>query len=917
MPAKPLPPVRVPAELVDEMCSWWARPLEKSDVESLQSRFNIDFEKPFSLNPPPLDGWWLGEIQSEHGFKAVDSADKTWAAIQKKVLSIATPLIHGVSSLMSVPAAERTEHLETSLAVMKAALRLTGTAAQDLTCRRRKNFMSFSHASKSYLLDTPKAFSKKEVSHHLFGERFERALTKAVKRSNAFAESGMFKKKPASASQTSSSYQSRPRTSTSNAQSRRGTSSNRGNRYEVLFPILISVPPSRVGARLSLFARAWSYLFPDSWVAETISNGVELEFHAPPTQRYPLTSHPVARPETCDREVATLLEKGAVFEVEEASGGFVSSFFTVPKRDGGHRPIVNLKPLNEFVVYHHFKMENLTTVKTLVRRDDWLVKLDLKDAYLLVPMAEQFQKFLQFKWGGKIFRFTCLPFGLASAPRIFTKILKPVVAWFRKRGVRLVIYLDDWLIMHEDPTTLTSQVGLIKSVLTFLGFLINEEKSIFTPSQSIEYLGVLIDTTSLSILLPQAKVSRIQSLCDNALACSHMSLRNIAMIIGNFGFATSAVRYARSHFRQLQHFYIENVRVKALDTLVPLTESVRAELQWWRDMVASANSKCFSLDDSEINIFADASLTGWGACFDDTRTGGPWSSAESGWHINLLELRAAFLALKALVPSASDIAIRLHIDNTTAVAYINKEGGTHSKALNNQAVELLSWCEARRIRVSAVHVPGVTNTIADAESRQVSDSSDWRLAPWAFELVREKWPVDTDLFASSWNWQLPRFVSWRPQPDAFACNAFSLSWRDCLGYAFPPFSLIAICLEKVRRERCNLVLITPLWPSQPWFPLALDLCRDAVLLLPQDPEILLSPTDQPHPLTSTRKLQLVAWSLSGDSCQSRAFRRRLSRRSSQEIELTPMPHTNQRGRTGWIGAVGATRIPCTQTSKRH
>lgn len=115
----------------------------------------------------------------------------------EKVLSIVTPLIHGVSSLMSIPAAERSEHLDTSLAVMKAALFLTGTAAQNLTCRRRNKFTSFSHASKSYLLDTPKAFSKKEVSHHLFGERFERALTKAVKRSNTFAENGKFKEKPA------------------------------------------------------------------------------------------------------------------------------------------------------------------------------------------------------------------------------------------------------------------------------------------------------------------------------------------------------------------------------------------------------------------------------------------------------------------------------------------------------------------------------------------------------------------------------------------------------------------------------------------------------------------------------------------------------------------------------------------------
>ena len=97
-----------------------------------------------------------------------------------------------------------------------------------------------------------------------------------------------------------------------------------------------------------------------------ISNGVELELelYASPTQRYSPKSHPAARPEIFDCEVAALLEKEAVFGSGEAGGGFVSSIFTVPKRDGGHRLIVNLKPLNEFVVYHHSETENITTIKS-------------------------------------------------------------------------------------------------------------------------------------------------------------------------------------------------------------------------------------------------------------------------------------------------------------------------------------------------------------------------------------------------------------------------------------------------------------------------------------------------------------------------------------------------------------------------
>lgn len=95
-------------------------------------------------------------------------------------------------------------------------------------------------------------------------------------------------------------------------------------------------------------------------------------------------------------------------------------------------------------------MEGLVTVWELIEANDWMVKLDLKDAYLTVPVAEEHQRLLRFEWQGRKYQFVCLPFGLASAPRTFTKLLKPVVAFLRERGIRLVCYLDDFLILNQD-----------------------------------------------------------------------------------------------------------------------------------------------------------------------------------------------------------------------------------------------------------------------------------------------------------------------------------------------------------------------------------------------------------------------------------------------------------------------------------
>ncbi len=126
----------------------------------------------------------------------------------------------------------------------------------------------------------------------------------------------------------------------------------------------------------------------------------------------------------CDKEVEDLIWKRAITEVADCSEGFVCSLFVIPKKSGGFRPIINLKPLNRFIRYEHFKMENVESARFLLRKGDWMAKLDLKDVYLTVPVHPSHQKFLRFQWKGRIFKFFCLAFGLAPTPRIKKKISK-------------------------------------------------------------------------------------------------------------------------------------------------------------------------------------------------------------------------------------------------------------------------------------------------------------------------------------------------------------------------------------------------------------------------------------------------------------------------------------------------------------
>ena len=94
-------------------------------------------------------------------------------------------------------------------------------------------------------------------------------------------------------------------------------------------------------------------------------------------------------------------------------------------------------------------MESLQSIKHLIHKNCFFASVDLKDAYFIIPVAKVHRKYLRFEWKGNLYVFTCLCFGLSSAPRIFTKLMKPVVVCLRRQGYTLVIYLDDMLIIAD------------------------------------------------------------------------------------------------------------------------------------------------------------------------------------------------------------------------------------------------------------------------------------------------------------------------------------------------------------------------------------------------------------------------------------------------------------------------------------
>jgi hypothetical protein len=192
--------------------------------------------------------------------------------------------------------------------------------------------------------------------------------------------------------------------------------------FSELFQVNLTQNIPQTG-RLKFFTPAWEMITQDPWILQVIQ-GYQIELVTPPVQQsLPNVPKLSSTQETVlEQEVKELLLKQAIHPVQSPEAGFISSIFVVPKKDGGNRPVVNLKPLNQFLGYEHFKMEGIHMLRNLLKKGDFLVKIDLKDAYLTVPIWKNHHKYLRFLWKDTMLEFAFLPFGLATAPRVLPSL---------------------------------------------------------------------------------------------------------------------------------------------------------------------------------------------------------------------------------------------------------------------------------------------------------------------------------------------------------------------------------------------------------------------------------------------------------------------------------------------------------------
>lgn len=658
----------------------------------------------------------------------------------------------------------------------------------------------------------------------------------------------------------------------------------------------------------------WVRITNDQWVLDTVLNGYQIEFSVFP--RFSSFMNEIKfspnEAEIVSQEIDKLLFKGAIKKVDPVQGQFISNLFLVPKKDGSLRPVINLKNLNLFVDYQHFKQENLSFVFDIIQKDDFLTSIDLTDAYFSISIHDDFKKFLRFTWKGDILEFQVLSFGLACAPRVFTKILKPVFAFFRKFGIRCVFYIDDSLHMNQNFVDCQKETDFMVNKIDDLGFRVNRKKSVLSPTKRIIFFGLIIDTEVFKVFLTDEKIERIISLGTLILKQRNITIRCLSSFIGLIVHAFYAITLGPLHYRNLERNKNDELVCSNgdYDSNMLVSEYSVREITWWIDNVKLQNGKLIRPNPIDCWIDTDASLKGWGCRYEKFMIGGRWSVEEATHHINFLELLAIFLSLKAFFKDKRSLHIGIHSDNAVSVAYINDMGGMASLELDNLALEIWSWCTDRDLFLTAQYIPGSENFDADHMSRNFSDSTEWKLKTEIFDrLCAHFFNPDVDLFASRLNFQLPRFASWSFDPLASFTDAFTFSWSTLQPYIFPPFSLLGRILSKIMNDEVEkAILVVPFWPTQNWFPSLANSLISLPVRLPRHSDLLQQPhSGEPHPLQRT--LNLIGCCVSGRLSLVREFQRHLQMSSLAHGEPQLSDSINIRGGSMYFGAVSERLIP--------
>ena len=579
-----------------------------------------------------------------------------------------------------------------------------------------------------------------------------------------------------------------------------------------------------VKGRLRDCAEFWKEVIKaPAYIIDCIQDGYKLPLYSePPPHEQSNSASTFKYNDFVTAAVAELLHNGCIKKLESAPY-ICSPLSVVVNPEGKKRLVINLRYLNQFLKKETFKYEDLRTLLSLLKAEDYLCKFDLKSGYHHVEITNLLWKYLDFQWGTndvqQYYVFTVLPFGLATACYIFTKLIRPLVKRWRGKGLRAVVYLDDGIVAANGMEAAERASVMVKQDLAMAGFIAHKEKSQWTPAQRMCWLGFDLDLIKGVVSVPPQKIQKLQKSLEAVDRCPHVPAKQIASLVGNIMSMSIALGpVARLMTRSL--YTLLNNRRSWYERLLMSPEAAE-ELQFWQKCISDFNGQNIWRSPSAVRvIYSDTSDTGFGGYMVEHGpqiAHGQWSVWEAQQSSTWRELKAVSTVLKSFASSLRDERIRWFSDNQNVVSILMY--GSRKPLLQAEALTVFHLCVKHHLTIEPEWIPRRENQVADYLSRVV-DEDDWMVHPMIFHQLDLMWgPHTVDRFANVNNRQLERFNSRFWDPETEAVDAFTVNWGDDTNWWCPPVGLVPRLIQHACKTKAVGTLIVPEWISAPFWPI--------------------------------------------------------------------------------------------------
>ena len=517
-------------------------------------------------------------------------------------------------------------------------------------------------------------------------------------------------------------------------------------------------------------------------------------------------------------------------------------------------------------------MDTLYKVLDLVQTGDWGLTLDLKDAYFHIKVFKKHRKYLRFCFQNQVYQFRALCFGPTVSPRVFTKVVAVIKAHLHRQNIRLASYLDDWLAGNQLRQMLLQNRDVILNLLFHLGFIVNKDKSNLVPTQKLTYIGGLFHLNTGLVYPTETRVKNLKKAIKMILKGQRMA-RHFLVLLGQIASCLQLIPNARLFMRPIQLHLLEHWSPVRMDMSVkiPLTPQLGLHLNGWLQDQNILKGYSFQPRPYLVTLTKDASLWGWG--------GSPQ------W---LFSARSLVEAAKSETCELVRIGASVFSSDTSSSVSEESKCSDQDRQYNGYALHQqtrgykvspfmlyeLGFVELgfeEQYQDQSCTYNGQTKLFGGPLSCKEIRSGEWVLKSSVVNSLFALWKQPMiDLFVTQENKKAMLFCSWIPFQHAFALDALSVAWKNMYAYAFPPIQLIHRVLCHMKQYQCTVILIAPCWPRQQWFPILLCLLIANPVRLPCSPDLLSQSQGevlQPVPET----LNLMAWMLSTDTCQQRAF----------------------------------------------